>query len=126
MSRCLPKSLQPRVSKRGLHSCYQHATDTSFDAIESDKRFFEQYPHRQHRIRPACEGEIDAMQLSGNTLAPPPYREFCVIQRYGRGLHLRAFVSLVPRDPATFVDNATEDLAARLFALATRNLRRRA
>jgi hypothetical protein len=61
---------------------------------DSDRIFFEQHPHRTHRVRLASTAEIEINQtLSGHDQSlPPGQRHFCAIKQIAPGLRIRVYL----------------------------------
>ena len=62
-------------------------------ATESDRRFFERFPHRQHRVRHSHRGEIGQNEIvEGKPLTPPAgFRWFTAVRNVYSGARLRIF-----------------------------------
>jgi hypothetical protein len=64
-------------------------------ASQSDRRFFERFPHRAHRIRLASRAEIGQEELLRGAVlwAPPPCRIFAAVRNVAPGVRLRLFTA---------------------------------
>jgi hypothetical protein len=84
-------------------------------ASQSDRRFFERFPNRQHRVRLASRAEIEQNQIiSGRPWGlPPGYRHFVTIRNIADGVRLRNFIINV-QDAET---DLCEALAREVFDL---------
>jgi hypothetical protein len=84
---------------------------------QADRRFFERFPHRKHRVRLASQAEIGQNEiLQGETVwLPPGYRWFTVVRNVAPGARLRLFVRYL-EDAETDLDEAT---AREIFELAS-------
>lgn len=61
---------------------------------ESDRRFFERFPQRQYRFRPAGQAEIESLNVAGDSW--PPGASLCtVVRNIAPGMRARAFVPIV-------------------------------
>ena len=61
----------------------------------ADRRFFERFPHRQHRVRLASKAEIEQHEIVdvGKVVwMPPGYSMFIVVRNVVPGVRLRAFM----------------------------------
>jgi hypothetical protein len=71
----------------------QKLADSVDRVTQADRRFFERFPSRQHRVRLASQAEIKQQEiLNGATLAVPTgCRIFIVIRDIAPGVRLRLF-----------------------------------
>jgi hypothetical protein len=60
---------------------------------QADRRFFERFPDREHRVRLASEAEIEQNAiLQGQPDSPPPFcRVFTVVRNISPGVRLRLY-----------------------------------
>jgi hypothetical protein len=89
---------------------------------QADRRFFERFPHRQHRIRLASQAEIEQQTLLDGKppWVPRGYHLFAVIRNIAPGCRLRLFV---PGPPSVDTD-APEDIVRGVWeAAATPKIR---
>ena len=84
---------------------------------QADRRFFERFPHRKHRVRLASQAEIGQNEIlqGGTVWLPPGYRWFTVVRNVAPGARLRLFVRYL-EDAETDLDEAT---AREIFELAS-------
>jgi hypothetical protein len=77
---------------------------------DSDRRFFERFPNRQHRVRPAGQAEIETLNAAGDNW--PPGASLCtVVRNIAPGIRARAFAPILgPVDT-----DLGEDAARALF-----------
>jgi hypothetical protein len=77
-------------------------------ASQSDRRFFERFPNRQHRIRLASRAEIEQEELLRGAVlwAPPPCRIFAAVRNVAPGVRLKLMIRGV-EDAETDLDEAT-------------------
>jgi hypothetical protein len=76
---------------------------------QADRRFFERFPHRQHRMRIAGAAEIEHEAiLNGALYAPPGSCIYVVVKNVAPGMRLR----LLFRDPDG-ADTDIDEAAAR-------------
>lgn len=61
---------------------------------DSDRRYFERFPHRQYRVRPAGESEIASQNAAGDNW-PPGAAVYAVIRNALPGMRFRALVQIV-------------------------------
>src|SRR6478672_10200923 len=75
---------------------------------QGDRRFFERFPHRQHRVRLASEAELQQRELlEGAPLAiPPGFKVFVVIRNVSPGARMRLFLP-APEGRETDVSEVT-------------------
>ena len=75
---------------------------------QADRRFFERFPHREHRIRLASQAEIEQQTLIGGKppWVPQSYHLFAIIRSIAPGYRLRLFA---PGPPSVDTD-APEDI----------------
>ena len=75
---------------------------------QGDRRFFERFPHRQHRVRLASEVELQQRKLmEGAPLAiPPGFKVFVVVRNVFPGARMRLFLA-APEGRETDVCEAT-------------------
>jgi hypothetical protein len=94
-------SRSPRRQRRKLADQVDRIT-------QGDRRFFERFPHRQHRVRLASAAELQQHeQLEGAPLGiPPGYRVFVVIRNVFPGARMRLFLP-APEGRNTDVSEAT-------------------
>jgi hypothetical protein len=80
---------------------------------QADRRFFERFPHRQHRVRITSQAELGQNEiLNGEPVwLPPGYRWFTVVKNVAPGVRFRLFVRN-ERDAET---DLPESLARELF-----------
>jgi hypothetical protein len=62
-------------------------------SAETDRRFFERFPHRRYRMRLPSQTEVDQGNIvQGKTLAPPPgFRFFVVVCLVAPGIRTKLF-----------------------------------
>jgi hypothetical protein len=75
-------------------------------AIQSDRLFFERFPHRSHRVRLASQAEIAqrAILLSNDAGAlPNEFRHFVAVRNIAAGVRLRNF-TILPEGAETDLD----------------------
>jgi hypothetical protein len=84
---------------------------------QADKRFFERFSGRQHRVRLSSAAEIEQTEiLQGEPVwLPAGYRWFTVVRNVAPGARLRLFVRYL-EDAETDLDEAT---AREIFELAS-------
>ena len=84
---------------------------------QADRRFFERFPHRKHRVRLASQAEIGQNEILQDETVwlPPGYRWFTVVRNVAPGARLRLFVRYL-EDAETDLDEAT---AREIFELAS-------
>jgi hypothetical protein len=100
------------------------------DVYASDRAFFEQYPRRHFRVRPAWDIEMKDFARRGLTLTPPAGMcWWIIIRKLARGVRARhPFVAAhdLPIDPPEgqarevyqrLIDNDTSDAAAWLKSI---------
>ena len=75
---------------------------------QDDRRFFERFPHRQHRVRLASEVELQQRKLmEGAPLAiPPGFKVFVVVRNVFPGARMRLFLP-APEGRETDVSEVT-------------------
>jgi hypothetical protein len=63
-------------------------------ASQSDRRFFERFPHRSHRFRLASQAEIAQRAILTDAAGPLPkqFRHFVAVRNIAPGVRLRNFV----------------------------------
>jgi hypothetical protein len=83
---------------------------------QADRRFFERFPHRQHRIRLASQAEIEQQALLDGKppFVPPGYHLFAIIRNVSPGYRLRLFA---PGPPSVDTD-APEDIVRGVWEAA--------
>ena len=79
-----------RAQRRRL----QKLTDEVDVVSQADRRFFERFPHRQHRVRLASRAEIEQVKIAGGEpmTAPPGCRLFTVVRNIAPGARMRFLV----------------------------------
>jgi hypothetical protein len=80
-------------------------------SAQSDRKFFERFPHRRHRVRFASQAERQQV-LNGRL--PPAFKLYTVVRNVRDGARLRAFLP-APAGRETDVDEAT---AKAIFEMA--------
>jgi hypothetical protein len=50
--------------------------------MEADRRYFERFPRRRHRVRVASQVEIELAELIGGEMSPPPGSQHYVAVRF--------------------------------------------
>lgn len=93
------------------------------EITEADRRYFERFPHRQHRLRPASMAEVSDYETMARGLkpVPPGYRYHVVIRNVVPGIRLRVYLLW----PASAETEISEDLARQVFeAHASEDIRR--
>ena len=75
---------------------------------QADKRYFERFPDRHHRVRVTSAAEIEQQELLEGkpTWMPPGYRMFTVVWNIAVGARMRLFVRYL-EDAETDLDEAT-------------------
>jgi hypothetical protein len=93
---------------RTQHRQMQKLADKVDLVTQADRRFFERFPNRKHRVRLASQAEIGQNEiLQGETVwLPPGYRWFTVVRNVAPGARLRLFVRYL-EDAETDLDEAT-------------------
>lgn len=83
--------------------------------VESDHRFFERFPDRQHRVRLASQAEIETNAIiEGDKITVAPDRQiYLAVKSVGPRTNLRLII-VGPRDADT---DLPEDLAQALYEL---------
>jgi len=67
---------------------------------ESDRRFFDANPDRNHRVRPASDVEISEMEMAlDSVLSGGGTRWFVSVTRMSPGVRLRSFCEMPPETP---------------------------
>jgi hypothetical protein len=91
----------------------QKLADRVDRASQSDRRFFERFPHRKHRVRLAGRAEIEQEELlRGAALwAPPPCRIFAAVRNVAPGIRLKLMI----RGVEGAETDPTEEMAAAIF-----------
>jgi len=84
---------------------------------QADRRFFERFPHRKHRVRLASQAEIGQNEILQDETVwlPPGYRWFTVVRNVAPGARMRLFVRYL-EDAETDLD---EETAKEIFELAS-------
>jgi hypothetical protein len=84
---------------------------------QADRRFFERFPHRQHRVRIASQAEIEQQEfeLGGVIFAEPWHQIYVAVKNITPGCRLRLMI-IGPRDAET---DLSEDLAQALYEAKT-------
>jgi hypothetical protein len=61
---------------------------------QADRRFFERFPHRKHRVRLASEAELGQYKIidGGPVFLPPGCRFFVAVRNVAPGARLKLFV----------------------------------
>jgi hypothetical protein len=61
--------------------------------MQADRRFFERFPHRQHRVRLTSQAELAQNELlEGRPATPPPgCRVFTIVRNIAPGVRLRIY-----------------------------------
>jgi hypothetical protein len=73
---------------------------------QADRRYFERFPHRQHRLRLASQAEIEQTKVIGQDMWLPSDRQhYVVIRNVAPGMRLRHSI-VGPRDAETDVSEA--------------------
>lgn len=57
---------------------------------EADRRYFERFPHRQHRLRLGSRTELEQLRILGRCLAPE-YRLYVSVKNIVPGVRMRRF-----------------------------------
>jgi hypothetical protein len=72
----------------------QKLADRVDRVTQADRRFFERFPHRQHRVRIASRAEIEQQELlEGAVLwVPPVCRIFAIVRNIAPGVRLRLMI----------------------------------
>lgn len=83
-------------------------------ATESDRRWFEEHPHRAFRVRRMAAAEIGSATAALGTLKPAPagYARFTLVRKVSPNLRVRAFI-FGPADKSG--QEASEEAAAELW-----------
>jgi hypothetical protein len=94
----------------------QKLTDRVDRVTQADRRFFERFPHREHRIRLASQAEIEQQTiLDGEPpWVPPGYHLFTIIRNISPGCRMRLFA---PGPPSVDTD-APEDIVRGVWEAA--------
>jgi hypothetical protein len=94
----------------------QKLADPVDRVVASDRKYFERFPHRQHRIRLASQAEIESAGImQGEKIALAPDEQlYIAVKSIAPGSRLRLAI-VGPRDAAT---DLPEDLAQALYELA--------
>jgi hypothetical protein len=79
---------------RAQRCLMQKLTDRVDRASQSDRRFFERFPHRAHRVRLASQAEIAQRAILIDAAGPLPkqFRHFVAVRNIVPGVRLRNFV----------------------------------
>lgn len=89
-------------------------TDSFEAAIESDRQFFRDHPHRKYRLRPAAWAEVSALEVDGAPIIPPLGTILCVgVKQHVPGFRSRVFF-FAPAAASTWAE-ATEREAKSWF-----------
>jgi hypothetical protein len=62
---------------------------------DADRKFFERFPHRKHRVRPAGCAEVEQDALfagKARPRLPPDLNYYAIVKNVARGARLRAIV----------------------------------
>jgi hypothetical protein len=79
---------------------------------EFDAQFFQRFPHRQYRLRPAGRAEIETLQILQDKMPVPiGFLVYAAIRQIEPGIRARAFVSL----PEITAADAPEHIAREVF-----------
>jgi|APCry1669192522_1035417.scaffolds.fasta_scaffold00309_6 hypothetical protein len=99
-------SLSPVHLNRAQRRKLQKLADKVDRVTESDRRFFERFPHRQYRVRPAGQAEIEALDVMDGNWSPGATP--CVaVRNIAPGVRARAFIfTLGPVDTDIGEDDA--------------------
>lgn len=84
-------ALRTRAQRRK----FDRACEQAERMVEADAKFFDRFPHRSHRVRPASRSEMEANRLaSGHKSLPasPGKRWFAVVKQIGPGVRARVFI----------------------------------
>jgi len=102
---------------RTQHRQMQKLADKVDLVTQADRRFFERFPNRKHRVRLASQAEIGQNEILQDETVwlPPGYRWFTVVRNVAPGARLRLFVRYL-EDAETDLDEAT---AREIFELAS-------
>jgi|ERR1700687_1154527 len=71
----------------------QKLADSVDRVTQADRRYFERFPHRQHRVRIASQAEIGQQEILEDKplFMPPGCRVFTVVRYIAPGVRLRLF-----------------------------------
>lgn len=99
-------TMSPIRPTRAQRRKMQKLADKVDRVTESDRRFFERFPHRQYRVRPAGQAEIETLNVMGDNWSPGA--SLCtVIRNIALGVRVRAFVTILgPMDTDIDDDDA--------------------
>ena len=87
-------TMSPVQPTRAQRRKMQKLADKVDMVTESDRRFFERFPHRQYRVRPAGQAEIEALNVMGDNWSPGA--SLCtVVRNIAPGMRARAFVPIL-------------------------------
>jgi len=102
---------------RTQHRQMQKLADKVDLVTQADRRFFERFTNRKHRVRLASQAEIGQNEILQDETVwlPPGYRWFTVVRNVAPGARLRLFVRYL-EDAETDLDEAT---AREIFELAS-------
>jgi hypothetical protein len=102
---------------RTQHRQMQKLADKVDLVTQADRRFFERFPHRQHRVRISSAAEIEQNEiLQGEPVwLPAGYRWFTVVRNVAPGVRMRLFVRYL-EDAET---DLAEETAKEIFELAS-------
>ncbi|TIQ46731.1 hypothetical protein [Mesorhizobium sp.] len=79
-------------------------TCTDVPVLEADRRYFERFPDRQHRLRLGSRAEVHQLRILGRC-QPPEYRLYVAIKCVAPGVRMRRFFWCA-EDVETEIDEA--------------------
>lgn len=93
-----------RTQRRQL----QKLADRVDRVTQSDRRFFERFPNRQHRVRLASQAEIEqnTVLIGAEMVLPPWQQHFVAVKNVAPGMRMRLTV-VGPTDAETDLDEET-------------------
>jgi hypothetical protein len=102
---------------RTQHRQMQKLADRVDHVSQADRRYFERFPHRTHRVRIASQAEIAQYKIidGGPVFLPPRCQFFVAVRNIAPGVRLRLFVPGL-EGSETDLDEAT---AYAIFEMAT-------
>jgi hypothetical protein len=94
----------------------QKLADQVDKVSQADRRFFERFPHRQHRVRLASHAEIEQHRIidGGQRFAPDGYAVFTIVRNIATGVRMRLFLVA----PDTCETDVSENTAHAIFVTA--------
>ncbi|MER8683954.1 hypothetical protein [Mesorhizobium sp. M1405] len=87
---------------------------------EADRRYFERFPHRQHRLRLGTSAELKQLLILGSR-QPPEYRLYVGVKNIAPGVRMRRFLWC----PAGLETEIGEARARHVFEAAATEFARR-